>query len=92
MTGGAVSISVKEHCRGPARGHACKNRYSNGVLTPDLGGSMRNRQKQRALFKAQREAEANKDINWRRNAEGYADPTFYAAMKNDDRERNKENG
>ena len=53
---------------------------------------MRDRKKQRALKKAQREAEANKNINWRKNAEGYCDPTFYAAMKNADRERYKKNG
>ena len=53
---------------------------------------MRNRQKQRALRKAQREAEANKNINWRRNAEGYADPTFYAAMKNADRGGKRKDG
>jgi len=53
---------------------------------------MRDRKKQRALRKAQREAEANKNIDWRRNAEGYYDPTFYAAMKNAERGGKKQNG
>jgi hypothetical protein len=53
---------------------------------------MRDRKKQRALRKAQREAETNKNINWHKNAEGYSDPTFYAAMKNAEREGKKKNG
>ena len=53
---------------------------------------MRDRKKQRALRKAQREAEANKNINWRKKAEGYYDPTFYAAMKNVERGGKKKNG
>ena len=51
---------------------------------------MRDRKKQRALKKTKREIEKN--INWKRNGEGYSDPTFYSALRNVEKEKLKKNG